>query len=33
MVMSLVYAASAYPAGTLQDRIGGRPLLVVGSLC
>jgi MFS family permease len=30
MVMSLVYAASAYPAGTLQDRIGGRPLLLVG---
>jgi MFS family permease len=29
-VMSLVYAASAYPAGSLQDRIGGRPLLIFG---
>lgn len=29
-VMSLVYAASAYPAGRLQDRIGGRPLLLLG---
>ena len=27
-VMSLVYAASAYPAGRLQDRIGARPLLL-----
>ena len=31
-VMSLVYAASAYPAGRLQDRIGARPLLLLG-LC
>ena len=29
-VMSLVFAASAYPAGRLQDRIGGRPLLLLG---
>ncbi len=29
-VMSLVFAASAYPAGRLQDRIGGRPLLLFG---
>ena len=25
-VMSLVYAAAAYPAGRLQDRFGARPL-------
>jgi MFS family permease len=31
-VMSLAYAASAYPAGRLQDRIGARPLLLLG-LC
>ena len=31
-VMSLVYAASAYPAGRLQDRIGARPLLLLGLL-
>lgn len=31
-VMSLVYAASAYPAGRLQDRIGARSLLLLG-LC
>ena len=31
-VMSLVFAASAYPAGRLQDRIGARPLLLLG-LC
>ena len=30
VVMSLVYAASAYPAGKLQDRIGARPLLLSG---
>lgn len=29
-VMSLVFAASAYPAGRLQDRIGGRLLLLLG---
>jgi MFS family permease len=29
-VMSLIYAASAYPAGRLQDRIGARPLLLFG---
>ena len=29
-VMSLVYAASAYPAGRVQDRIGARPLLLSG---
>ena len=29
-VMSLVYAACAYPAGRLQDRIGARPLLLLG---
>jgi MFS family permease len=29
-VMSLVYAASAYPAGRLQDRNGARPLLLFG---
>jgi MFS family permease len=29
-VMSLVYAASAYPAGWVQDRIGARPLLLSG---
>jgi MFS family permease len=31
-VMSLVYAASAYPAGRLQDRIGARPFLLCGLL-
>jgi MFS family permease len=31
-VMSLVYAASAYPAGRLQDRIGARTLLLLGLL-
>jgi MFS family permease len=29
-VMSLVFAASAYPAGRLQDRYGARPLLLLG---
>jgi MFS family permease len=28
--MSLIYAASAYPAGRLQDRIGARPVLLCG---
>jgi MFS family permease len=31
-VMSLVFAATAYPAGRLQDRIGARPLLLLGLL-
>ncbi len=31
-VMSLVYAASAYPAGRLQDKAGARPLLTGGLL-
>ncbi len=31
-VMSVVYAASAYPAGRLQDRFGARPLLLLGLL-
>jgi MFS family permease len=31
-VMSLVFAASAYPAGRLQDRFGARPLLLLGLL-
>ncbi len=31
-VMSLVYAASAYPAGRLQDKVGARPLLAGGLL-
>jgi MFS family permease len=31
-VMSLVFALSAYPAGRLQDRIGARPLLLLGLL-
>lgn len=31
-VMSLVFAASAYPAGRLQDRYGARPLLLLGLL-
>jgi len=29
-VMSVVFAASAYPAGRLQDKVGARPLLVAG---
>ena len=29
-VMSIVFAASAYPAGRLQDRFGAQPLLVAG---
>jgi MFS family permease len=31
-VMSLVFAVSAYPVGRLQDRIGARPLLLLGLL-
>jgi MFS family permease len=31
-VMSLVYAAAAYPAGRLQDKFGARPLLLLGLL-
>jgi MFS family permease len=29
-VMSIVFAASAYPAGRIQDKFGARPLLVAG---
>jgi MFS family permease len=29
-VMSLVFAASAYPAGRIQDKFGARPLLLAG---
>ncbi len=29
-MMSLVFALTAYPAGRLQDRIGARPLLLLG---
>ncbi len=29
-VMSLAFAASAYPAGRLQDKVGARPLLLAG---
>lgn len=29
-IMSLVFAATAYPAGRLQDKIGARPLLLLG---
>lgn len=29
-IMSLVFAATAYPAGRLQDSIGARPLLLLG---
>jgi MFS family permease len=29
-IMSLVFALTAYPAGRLQDRIGARPLLLLG---
>jgi MFS family permease len=29
-IMSLVFALAAYPAGRLQDRIGARPLLLLG---
>jgi len=29
-VMSLIFAGAAYPAGRLQDRIGARPLLLLG---
>ncbi|MCA9421411.1 MAG: MFS transporter, partial [Nitrospira sp.] len=32
VVMSVTYAASAYPAGKLADRMSRRPLLVVGCL-
>jgi len=31
-VMSLVFAASAYPVGRFQDRSGARPLLLIGLL-
>jgi len=31
-VLSVVFAASAYPAGRLQDRFGARPLLLLGLL-
>ena len=29
-VMSIVFAASAYPAGRIQDKAGARPLLIAG---
>lgn len=29
-VMSIVFAASAYPAGRMQDKLGARPLLLAG---
>ena len=33
IVMNVVYALGAYPAGALSDRISSRTLLVVGLLC
>lgn len=33
IVMNIVYAVAAYPAGALSDRVSGRALLLAGLLC